>query len=324
MWLGLLLVTGLVQAPTPAVQEAWPPEGVLQLSDGVSRPAVLSRVEARYTAAAIRRQLQGFVTLQFVVEPDGTVGPVRVLTSLNAETGLDGAAIEALRQWRFSPGLKDGAPVRVMAIAQLIFAIGGAPPPITLPAGFEAAPENTGRWSRSEITANGVRMQYQLPEGWDAPDSPAVAVMMQNPKTLRSAAIYRPATLPRPIPFPMPLAELARFAGVMSNQFRSAAAPADVVSVGQSTFGNADWIWLELSMNDTGHAWAFAASVGSQIVQVLCSVITPTLRMTAAERDAEVAGARIDCANIIKRVTLSPQAVLDRRSVHSTTASINP
>ncbi len=304
--LGLLFVAGLAQAPPPTVQEAWPPPGVLQLKDGVSTPNLLKRVQPVYPEAAMRRMLQGFVTLQFVVEPDGTVGPVRVLSSLDAETGLDAAAIASLKQWKFSPGLKDGVPVRVMVIAQIMFTLNGAPPPITLPSGFEAAPDKPGRWSRSEVAVNGVRIQYEYPEGWQLPGSPILAVMMADPKTLRSAGIYRPAPLPRSIPFPMPLAELSRYGDVMRKQFGSAATPVEVIAVGQSSFGTANWLWLELNMNDTGHAWAFNTSIGSQTVQVVCSVVTPTMRMTIAERDAEIAAARVDCANIIRRVTLSP------------------
>ena len=43
---------------------------------------------------------------------DGSVGEVRLLRGLGA--GLDQRAIDAVRQWRFSPALRQGTPVDVV------------------------------------------------------------------------------------------------------------------------------------------------------------------------------------------------------------------
>jgi TonB family protein len=55
--------------------------------------------------------------------PDGTVGDVHVIRSLDPVFGLDQEAIKAARQWRFVPGLKDGQPVPIMVTIELTFTL---------------------------------------------------------------------------------------------------------------------------------------------------------------------------------------------------------
>jgi TonB family protein len=50
--------------------------------------------------------------LEIVVRADGTVGPVTVLQRLGS--GLDERAVQAVRQWRFSPARRFGTPVDVL------------------------------------------------------------------------------------------------------------------------------------------------------------------------------------------------------------------
>lgn len=49
--------------------------------------------------------------MECVVGPDGTVGDVQVVKSLDKEHGLDDEAVKAAKQWRFNPGRRDGKPV---------------------------------------------------------------------------------------------------------------------------------------------------------------------------------------------------------------------
>jgi protein TonB len=52
------------------------------------------------------------VVLEIIVRRDGSVGDVKVLQGL--DRGLDQRAIEAVRQWRFSPARRFGTPVDVI------------------------------------------------------------------------------------------------------------------------------------------------------------------------------------------------------------------
>jgi TonB family protein len=78
----------------------------VQMGVGMSPPTVLQRVEPKYTAEAARAGLSGTVVLQAVIKSDGTVDVLRVVRGLPA--GLTDSAIEAIKQWQFRPGQKDG------------------------------------------------------------------------------------------------------------------------------------------------------------------------------------------------------------------------
>jgi len=62
---------------------------------------------------------QGTVTLYVEITPDGRATNIKVLNSLGL--GLDEKAIEAVSQWVFKPGLKDGQPVTVQATIEVNF-----------------------------------------------------------------------------------------------------------------------------------------------------------------------------------------------------------
>jgi TonB family protein len=88
---------------------------------GVSAPVVVKQVKPQYTPEAKDAKIQGVVTLECVVESDGTIGDVEVTTSLDA--GLDQEAIKAVKQWRFEPGTKDGKPVPVLITLEMTFTL---------------------------------------------------------------------------------------------------------------------------------------------------------------------------------------------------------
>lgn len=86
--------------------------GPYQPGSGISAPSLLREVKPTYTEDARRRGIEGDVILEIVVRRDGGVGNVRVIRGLGA--GLDQRAIDAVRQWRFSPARRQGTPVDVM------------------------------------------------------------------------------------------------------------------------------------------------------------------------------------------------------------------
>jgi periplasmic protein TonB len=93
------------------------------LGAGVTRPRLLREVKPQYTAGAMNARLQGSVVLECVVRPDGSVGDVRVLRSLDPVFGLDQEAVKAALQWRFLPGTRLGTPIAVRVTIELAFAI---------------------------------------------------------------------------------------------------------------------------------------------------------------------------------------------------------
>jgi periplasmic protein TonB len=97
--------------------------GVYRPGNGISNPRVLREVKPQYTSDAMRAKVQGTVLLECVVRPDGSVGDVQVLRSLDPTFGLDQEAIKAARQWRFSPGMKLGEAVPVLVTIELQFTL---------------------------------------------------------------------------------------------------------------------------------------------------------------------------------------------------------
>lgn len=91
----------------------------VRVGNGVTPPNLIFKVEPDYSEAARKSKLQGDITLSLTVEPDGKPSNIRVIRGLGS--GLDEAAVAALMQWRFQPGMKDGQPVRVMASVNVNF-----------------------------------------------------------------------------------------------------------------------------------------------------------------------------------------------------------
>jgi protein TonB len=92
-----------------------------QPGNGVSWPRLLQEVKPNYTSDAMRARIEGLVVLEIVVLPDGSVGRVRVVRSLDDRFGLDQEAINAVRRWRFDPSRRAGKAVAVRVQAELFF-----------------------------------------------------------------------------------------------------------------------------------------------------------------------------------------------------------
>ncbi len=93
--------------------------GVFRVGGGVSAPQLIHRVDPEYSEEARKAKHQGTVELYVEVEPDGTAHRIQVRRSLGL--GLDEKAVEAVKQWKFRPAMKDGKPVTVGALVTVHF-----------------------------------------------------------------------------------------------------------------------------------------------------------------------------------------------------------
>jgi periplasmic protein TonB len=82
----------------------------LDVADLDKPPALVSSVPPTYPAELRRARIEGSVTLVFVLTEDGQVDDPRVETS--SRTEFEKPALEAVRRWRFKPGMKDGVAVK--------------------------------------------------------------------------------------------------------------------------------------------------------------------------------------------------------------------
>lgn len=97
--------------------------GEYDVGNGVTSPRILRQVKPAYTSEAMRAKVQGEVLLRCVVLPDGSVGRVEIVKSLDNVFGLDQEAIKAARQWKFVPGTRLGEPVAVRVTIALDFTL---------------------------------------------------------------------------------------------------------------------------------------------------------------------------------------------------------
>ena len=97
--------------------------GVYRPGNGVTLPRVLHEERPQYTSDAMRAKVQGTVLLECVVKPDGSVGDVQVIRSLDPTFGLDQQAVVAARKWRFAPGTRLGEAVPVLITIELTFTL---------------------------------------------------------------------------------------------------------------------------------------------------------------------------------------------------------
>jgi TonB family protein len=88
-------------------------------TNGVTPPRLIHNTNAEFSDEARRKKIEGVVTLSLVVDTDGQPTDVQVVAPLGH--GLDEKAVEAVKQWRFQPAMKDGNPVATKINVQVSF-----------------------------------------------------------------------------------------------------------------------------------------------------------------------------------------------------------
>ncbi len=113
------IATPVPESPRPTPFESLPAEA--------EAPVLLKRVDPKYPDFARKAGLSGDVTLKVLVEADGHIARVDVVTG--APGGLTEAATEAVRKWVYQPARVAGRPVAVWKVLRVHFALGGREPP---------------------------------------------------------------------------------------------------------------------------------------------------------------------------------------------------
>jgi protein TonB len=96
--------------PTPPADPA-PPSPVASQEMGPVRvspgqgPGLIRKVEPRYPPIARAARVEGTVVVDAIIRKDGTVSDVKVLKSSNPM--FEPECIQAVKQWRFTPGSQD-------------------------------------------------------------------------------------------------------------------------------------------------------------------------------------------------------------------------
>ncbi|MGN6312377.1 MAG: energy transducer TonB [Rhodanobacteraceae bacterium] len=111
------------QAPAP-VQEAPKPAPPPQPVGETRAAQAVSPAAPEYPLEAARNRTSGYATVEFTVNPDGSVSNAHVIAS-QPHRVFDQAAIQAVSRSKFKPALKDGQPVPSTLQRRIDFKFGG-------------------------------------------------------------------------------------------------------------------------------------------------------------------------------------------------------
>ena len=81
---------------------------------------VVHRVEPAYPEKALQRRREGFVTVSFFIEKDGSVSEARIESAQRGAL-FGRAALSAIGQWKFAPALRNGEPIERLGCHEFLF-----------------------------------------------------------------------------------------------------------------------------------------------------------------------------------------------------------
>jgi len=99
-------IFGIPEGPPPTE-----PDGPILVGGDVKPPERVYSPQPAYTEIARKARIQGVVIVQAIIDKQGNVTNVKVLKGL--PMGLEEAAVEAMKQWKFKPATLNGRPVTV-------------------------------------------------------------------------------------------------------------------------------------------------------------------------------------------------------------------
>ncbi len=94
-------------------------EKIYEVGGEVKSPKLLHYVEPAFSPKSKEAYVEGTVRISTVVTKAGTTASAQVVSGLNAEE--DRTALEALKQWKFEPGTRNGQPVNVRVTIEINF-----------------------------------------------------------------------------------------------------------------------------------------------------------------------------------------------------------
>ena len=108
-----------VELQTDSDPNKKPAAEVYEPGGAVKAPKLTHYVEPEFSSKSKEAFIEGVVKILTVVTAEGQPSESRVTHGLNAEE--DKTALDALKQWRFQPGTKDGKPVNVRVTIEIAF-----------------------------------------------------------------------------------------------------------------------------------------------------------------------------------------------------------
>jgi len=124
---------------------------------------LLSRTPPVYPSLAQATRIEGTVALHVIIEPDGSVDEIKVVSG---HPFLVQAAVNAVKAWRYVPTLVNGKPVSVDSTIAVIFSLGNPPSAVSVvpsPGRSPAPPPAVTQFSdlKLHFTAGQTALQNQ-------------------------------------------------------------------------------------------------------------------------------------------------------------------
>lgn len=247
--------------------------------DRVEAPRRTVYVPPQYTAVALRARIEGQVVLSALIGTDGRPENIRVVKSLDRVFGLDEAAIETVKRWRYEPARRNGEAIAITMMVTVTFSL--SPPPTSAPAwpelfGKNEALDPAGEpWTSQTLDASPYSVQVSIPKDW-APDThPASGIArMVSADGLRAVGIGTPRLLTNALPsFPFTDPQLRAVLRAIAES--TTASPVATGAFGQVRIEKRWWIWSAVrsrGASDESRTWVFSTFDRDHMIQVLCSV----------------------------------------------------
>src|SRR5262245_20362706 len=108
----------VTERPAPPPPPPAPPDKPMRLHAGMQAPVKIVNVNPIYPPVAQTVRVKGVVILEAIIDERGFVKSVSVLRSIQL---LDQAAVDAVKQWRFTPARLNGEPVPVVMTVTVNF-----------------------------------------------------------------------------------------------------------------------------------------------------------------------------------------------------------
>lgn len=109
---------GVIGGVVGGLPEAPPPAQAIRVGGDIAPPKKVKNVAPVYPEMARQARVEGIVILECEISPMGRVTNVKVLRGMPL---LDQAAIDAVKQWVYTPTLVGGVPVPVLMTATVQF-----------------------------------------------------------------------------------------------------------------------------------------------------------------------------------------------------------
>ena len=111
-------IDSVLAAPPPVAPPV--PQPPVRVGGAVREPQKIRHVSPVYPFIAQAARVQGVVIIEATIGPDGAVKDAKVLRSIPL---LDASALDAVKQWQFTPTLLNGVPVPVIMTVTVQFTL---------------------------------------------------------------------------------------------------------------------------------------------------------------------------------------------------------